>query len=78
MAKKNVGVYQNEKGFWEYRFVVSINGKRISRRKSTDEYGNHFKTKKEAVAAREADIVNWVLISNIIICVTLTERLWRR
>ncbi|MCR4621701.1 MAG: site-specific integrase [Clostridiales bacterium] len=58
MAKKTAGVYQNDKGFWEYRFVVSINGKRISRRKSTDEYGNHFKTKKEAIAAREADIVN--------------------
>ncbi len=29
MAKKSIGVYQNEKGFWEYRFVVSINGQRI-------------------------------------------------
>ena len=58
MAKQSIGVYQNKKGFWEYRFVVSINGQRITRRKCTDDHGNHFLTKKDAMKAREADRVN--------------------
>ena len=58
MAKQNdTGVYQKENGYWEYRFVVRIGGKRVCRKKCTDEHGNKFKTKREAVTAREAAIV---------------------
>ena len=58
MAKQNdAGVYQKENGYWEYRFVVRIDGKRICRKKCTDEHGNKFRTKREAIAAREAAIV---------------------
>ena len=58
MAKQNdAGVYQKENGYWEYRFVVRIDGKRIGRKKCTDENGNRFKTKREAIAARDAAIV---------------------
>ncbi|MBR4234923.1 MAG: site-specific integrase [Clostridia bacterium] len=58
MAKQNdTGVYQKENGYWEYRFVVRIDGKRVCRKKCTDEHGNKFRTKREAVAAREAAIV---------------------
>ena len=59
MAKQNdVGVYQKKNGYWEYRFVIRIDGKKIGRKKSTDEHGNKFRTKREAIAAREAAIVN--------------------
>ncbi len=59
MAKQNdVGVYQKKNGYWEYRFVIRIDGKKISRKKCTDEHGNKFRTKREAIAAREAAIVN--------------------
>ena len=58
MAKQNdTGVYQKDNGYWEYRFVVRIDGKRVARKKCTDEHGNRLKTKREAVAAREAAIV---------------------
>lgn len=58
MSNQNdAGVYQKENGYWEYRFVVRINGKRIGRKKCTDEFGNRFKTKREAIAARDAAIV---------------------
>ncbi len=55
MSKKNeVGVYQKKNGFWEYRFVMMVNGSRIARKKGTDEFGNKLKTKKEAIKARAA------------------------
>ena len=58
MSKQNsAGVYQKANGYWEYRFVLRINGKRIARKKCTDEHGNRFKTKREAIAAREAAMV---------------------
>ena len=52
-----LGIFQKEDGYWGYRFIVSINGKRIERRGSVDECGNKFRTKREATAAREAAIV---------------------
>ena len=59
MAKREAGsVFQKEDGYWGYRFIVSVNGKRIERRGSFDEHGNKFRTKREATAAREAAIVN--------------------
>ncbi len=58
MAKQNdTGVYQKENGYWEYRLVIRIDGKRVCRKKCTDEHGNRFRTKREATAAREAAIV---------------------
>jgi integrase len=58
MATNNsVGVYQKDNGYWEYRFVVVVNGKKIARKKCTDELGNKLKTKREAIAAREAALV---------------------
>ena len=59
MTKKNTGsVFQKDNGYWGYRFVVKIDGKKFDRRCSFDEHGNKFRTKKEAIAAREAAIVN--------------------
>ena len=52
--KKDVGGYQKKNGFWEYRFVMVVNGERISKKKGTDEFGNKLKTKREAVKARNA------------------------
>ena len=58
MAKRNASsVFQKEDGYWSYRFVVTIDGKRIERRCSFDEHGNKFKSKREATAAREAAMV---------------------
>ena len=58
MAKQNdTGVYQKSNGYWEYRFRQKVNGKMITHKKTTDAQGNKLKTKKEAVAAREAALV---------------------
>ncbi len=58
MAKREAGsVFQKDDGYWGYRFIVTINGKRIERRGSFDECGNKFRTKREASLAREAAIV---------------------
>lgn len=51
------GVYQKDNGYWEYRFAIRVGGKRIEKKKGTDELGNKLKTKREAIAAREAAIV---------------------
>ena len=58
MAKTENGIYQMENGMWAYRFSILIDGKRISRKKTTDENGNKLKTKREATKAREAAIAN--------------------
>ena len=55
--RKSSSVFQKDDGYWSYRFVVTIDGKRIERRCSFDEHGNKFKTKREATAAREAAMV---------------------
>ena len=58
MAKReSSSVFQKEDGYWGYRFVVTVDGKRIERRCSFDEHGNKFRTKREATAAREAAMV---------------------
>ena len=59
MGKQNdVGVYKKDNGYWEYRFVVVVDGKQIARKKCTDEKGNKLRTKKEAVKARELAIAS--------------------
>lgn len=57
MPKLNdTGVYQKENGYWEYRFIIVVDGKQISRKRCTDEFGNRFRTKREAVNARATAI----------------------
>ena len=54
MAKANdVGVYQLENGLWGFRFVMVVDGKQVSSRKTTDALGNKLKTKSQAIKARE-------------------------
>ena len=44
--KQENGVYQLDNGKWAYRFSILVNGKRVTRRKSTDAQGVPLKTKK--------------------------------
>jgi Phage integrase family. len=57
VQKKEPGVFKLENGFWGYRFTVMVNGRRISRKKTTDAQGNKLKTRKQATKAREAAII---------------------
>lgn len=53
MAKqKETGVYQMPNGMWAYRFAIVVNGKTISRKKTTDEFGNKLAKKRDAIKAR--------------------------
>ena len=53
MAKQNEnGVYQMPNGMWAYRFTIVVNGKSISRKKTTDEFGNKLQKKTDAIKAR--------------------------
>ena len=52
------GVFQQDNGIWAYRFSIIIDGRRITRKKSTDENGNKLKTQKQAIKAREVAITN--------------------
>lgn len=54
--KTESGVYQMENGNWGYRFSILIDGRRISRKKTTDEHGKKLNTRKQAEKAREAAI----------------------
>lgn len=55
--RNSAGVYQKKNGYWEYRFGIVVSGKTIVKRNSTDEHGNKLRTKREAIAAREAAMV---------------------
>ncbi len=58
MATKNEsGVYQTDNGYWAYRFSLLIEGRRVSRKKTTDVLGNKLKTKSQAIKAREQAII---------------------
>ena len=58
MAKTNdSGVYKLDNGFWGFRFVMIVDGKKISSRKTTDALGNKLRTRKQAAAAREVAMV---------------------
>lgn len=54
MAKesKNTGVFQLNNGYWGYRFVLTVNGKKKAQKRVKDESGNPYKTEKQAVKAR--------------------------
>lgn len=50
------GINQLKNGYWEYRISILIDGKRYTKKKSTDEQGNKLSTKASAIKARNAAI----------------------
>ena len=52
----NVGVFQLENGYWGYRFVITVNGKKRAQKRVKDEEGKPFKTEKQALKARNIAI----------------------
>lgn len=57
-SQYDTGVYQLENGNWAYRFKVFVDGKPVAHRRTKDATGNPFKTKKQAIKARQAAIVS--------------------
>ena len=58
MAKQaDTGVYQLPNGNWGFRYTLTKNGQKKDVRKSKDEQGNVLKTKRQAINARQAAIV---------------------
>ncbi len=54
MAQNDSGILKLENGNYEYRFVMVVNGKKVSQRKRKDEFGNPLTTKRAAIKARNA------------------------
>ena len=54
---KESGVFQLDNGLWAFRFAIVVDGKTITKRKTVDEFGNKLRTKKQAIKAREAAII---------------------
>lgn len=54
--KSKHGIFQLPDGFWGYRFSVVIDGHRYNKKRTTDESGNKFKTKRAATVAKETAI----------------------
>lgn len=52
MSQTGTGVYQLKNGYWEYRFVVKVEGNTLDRKSRKDEAGNPLKTRKAAEKAR--------------------------
>ena len=48
----DTGIYQLNNGYWAFRYVVTVNNKRVERKRNKDEQGNPFKAKMSAVKAR--------------------------
>lgn len=55
-SKNDAGVRELKNGFWAYRFCISVGGKKIQQRGSTDQDGNVLRTKAEAIKARKQAI----------------------
>ena len=55
--EKTAGVFQLENGYWGYRFIVKVNGKRKAQKRVQDENGKPYKTEKQALKAREKAII---------------------
>lgn len=55
--QQSAGVYQLENGYWGYRFVITVNGKKKAQKRVKDEFGKPFKTQKQAVKARNVALV---------------------
>lgn len=56
MENQEIGVYQLENGLWAYRFIIKVNGKSITQRRTKNEEGKPFKTAKQAAKARNLAI----------------------
>lgn len=54
--KNDAGVRQLKNGFWAYRFSISVGGRKIEQRGSTDLDGNVLRTKSDAIKARKKAI----------------------
>ena len=54
---KDTGVFQLPTGYWGYRFVISKNGRCKNYRRVQDEFGEPFKTRKQAARARQQAII---------------------
>lgn len=52
------GIFKTNEGYWGYRFSILIDGKRVTRRRFTDDDGNKFSSKRAATKARETAIAN--------------------
>lgn len=50
--QKEIGIFQLDNGFWGYRFIVTINGKKKAQKRVKDENGKPFRTKRQASKAR--------------------------
>lgn len=50
--KQSDGIFQTKEKTWGYEFSIFVNGKRIARRRITDDDGKPFTTKKAAQKAR--------------------------
>ena len=55
-SKNDSGVRQLKNGFWAYRFSISVGGRQINQRGSTDLDGNVLRSKQEAIKARKKAI----------------------
>jgi integrase len=55
--QKNSGIFKLENGYWGYRFIITVDGKRKAQKRVRDEFGNPFKTEKQATKAREKAII---------------------
>ena len=49
--QQTTGVYQLDNGYWGYRFVITVNGKKKAQKRVKDELGNPYKTQKQAAKA---------------------------
>lgn len=56
MSTTDAGIRQLKNGNWAYRFSISVNGKKISQRGSTNSEGQPLKTKTDAIRARKKAI----------------------
>lgn len=54
---ENAGVFQLENGYWGYRFIVKVDGRKKAQKRVKDEMGKPFKTEKQAIKAREKAII---------------------
>ncbi len=52
------GIFKTDEEYWGYRFSILIDGKRVTRRRFTDDDGNKFSSKRAATKARETAIAN--------------------
>ena len=53
----NSGIFQLENGYWGYRFIVTVDGKRKAQKRTRDDMGKPFKTEKQAIKAREKAVI---------------------